>query len=69
MSGKEECGRKDAEYDAVARLLEAEDLIVKKARIYSRLLTDVSLSEDMEAIAVRGEERMQRLAKLVGTGR
>ena len=50
-------------------LAEAEDLSVKKARIYSRLLTDAALAEDMEALAVRHEQRKSALKKLAGGGK
>ena len=47
-------------------LSEAEELSVKKARIYSRLLTDAALAEDMEALALRHERRKGALDKLAG---
>ena len=43
--------------------------IAKKAGIYSRLLTDMALAEDMEALAVRCGERKKTLEGLAGGGK
>ncbi len=56
----------ECEYELMTMLAEAEDLSVKKARVYSRLLTDTALAEDMEALAIRHEERKKALKKLIG---
>ena len=56
----------ECEFQLLTMLAEAEDLSVKKARIYSRLLTDAALAEDMEALAVRHEQRKSALKKLAG---
>lgn len=42
----------ECESELLSMLSEAEELSVKKARIYSRLLTDAALAEDMEALAL-----------------
>lgn len=57
---------KECECGLLAMLMNAESLSVKKARIYSRLLTDTALAEDMEALAVRHEQREKALKKLSG---
>ena len=45
-------------------LLQMEDVAEKKAKIYSRLLTETSLAQEMEALAARHAERKKRLEKL-----
>ncbi len=62
---KNVCG----DFERAASLAAAEDLVEKKAKIYSRLLTDMSLSEDMTAIAARCEGRKEMLEKLAGGGK
>ena len=47
------------------RLSEWEDLIENKTRIYSRLLTDAALAEDMELIADRHAKRKKTLTALI----
>ena len=44
-------------------LAETERLAAKKATIYSKLLTDMRLAEDMGALAIRHERRAERLEK------
>ena len=56
----------ECESELLSMLSEAEELSVKKARIYSRLLTDAALAEDMEALALRHERRKGALGKLAG---
>ncbi len=46
-------------------LLELEDLFSKKARIYSRLLTDVALAKGMEERAKGSDERRERIENLL----
>lgn len=60
---------REREAETVRALAEAEELIAKKAGIYSRLLTDMALAEDMEALAVRCGERKKTLEGLAGGGR
>lgn len=45
-------------------LADVEDLAEKKVKIYARLLTDASLAEDMELLAVRHAKRKLRLESL-----
>ncbi len=49
----------------LSRLIELEDLAEKKAKIYSRLLTDVALAKEMESLALRHEKRKERIVKLI----
>lgn len=49
---------------ALERLASIEDVIEKKAKIYSRLLTDAALAEDMETLANRHAKRKTTLACL-----
>lgn len=51
----------DKECETLFKLAQAEELAAKKAGIYSRLLTDTALSEDMEALALRHEQRKEML--------
>lgn len=46
-------------------LQDMEDLLSKKAKIYSRLLTDVALAKGMEARANASDERRARIEKLL----
>lgn len=56
----------ECESELLSMLSEAEELSVKKARIYSRLLTDAALAEDMEALALRHERRKGRARQACG---
>ncbi len=47
-------------------LAKKEDLAEKKAKIYSRLLTEVSLATEMETLAVRHAERKELLLNFAG---
>ena len=53
------------EKETLRRLYLWEDLAEKKARIYSRLLTEVSLAKDMEELAERHKERKTTLASMI----
>ena len=46
-------------------LQDMEDLLSKKTKIYSRLLTDVALAKGMEARANASDERRARIEKLL----
>ena len=46
-------------------LMDLEDLAEKKARIYSRLLTEPSLTKEMESLSKRHEERKERIELLL----
>ena len=54
------------EQSALKRLVCAEDLAEKKARIFSRLLTDVALAKQTESLAIRHEKRKGVLLGLLG---
>ena len=53
------------EKELLTALCQAEDLAEKKARIYSRLLTEVSLAQEMEELANRHADRKQILQSLI----
>ena len=53
MQEKESC--------VLERLAGIEDLVEKKMKIYSRLLTDAALAEDMEMLATRHAKRKTTL--------
>ena len=53
------------ERECLARLIEMEDLGAKKTKIYSRLLTDMSLAQEMEKRAQEHEARKLALEKLL----
>lgn len=59
----------ECESRLLTMLAEAEDLSAKKARIYSRLLTDAALAEDAEALAERHEQRKSALERLATGGK
>jgi hypothetical protein len=44
-----------------AYLAKREQLAEKKAKIYSRLLTEVGLAKEMETLALRHSERVKKL--------
>ncbi len=46
------------------RLAETEDLAEKKLKIYSRLLMDAALAENMKTLSLHHEKRKQALEKL-----
>lgn len=50
---------------AIERILSALNIAEKKARIYSRLLTEVSLAKAMEELACKQEEQKVALQKLL----
>jgi len=55
----------ECENEVLNLLLETEDLAEKKARIYSKLLTDQSLAKEMEALAGRHAGRKEGLELLL----
>ena len=57
--------RTQREKESLKRLYLWEDLAEKKARIYARLLTEVSLAKDMEELAERHKERKTTLASMI----
>ena len=48
------------------KLKRLEDLAEKKTRIFSRLLMDAALAQDMEKLALSHEERKQAVCLLLG---
>ena len=52
------------EKEALIKMMQLEDLAEKKAKIYSRLLTDVHLAEEMNGLSLRHEKRKELLTKL-----
>lgn len=45
-------------------MLEMEDLAEKKAKIYSRLLTEPLFAKEMEGLSLRHEKRKEKLVAL-----
>ena len=56
--------QKEEEKNALIRLCEMEDLLEKKTKIYSRLLTDTALTKDLEGLSKRHKERKETLYTL-----
>ena len=52
------------EQEMLFSLVEREDILEKKLKIYSRLLTDLALATSMEEISFRHEKRKERLLAL-----
>lgn len=52
------------ETELIRTLAEVEDLAEKKAKIYSRLLTEQTLAEEMKKLSARHAERRARLEAL-----
>jgi hypothetical protein len=59
-------GDKERDSEVFRYLAEREDLAEKKAKIYSRLLTEVSLAKEMETLAVRHANRKADLLAFIG---
>ena len=56
---------KDEENKRLQQLIDLEDLAEKKAKIYSRLLTEIALAKEMEALSMRHGKRRESLEKLL----
>lgn len=54
------------ELELISDALTAEGLICKKARMYSRTLTDTDLAQCMQTIADCHEQRYNVLLKVIG---
>ncbi len=54
------------ELELISDVLTAEGLICKKARAYSKSLTDVDLAQCMSLIADEHEQRYNALLNLIG---
>ena len=59
-------GELDKDNEIFCNLAELEDLAEKKAKIYSRLLTEVNLAQEMETLAVRHANKKASLLAFVG---
>lgn len=59
-------GVQNREAEALKKVLLREDLAEKKGKIYSRLITDNTVSKAMEKISVRHGERLAQLAVFAG---
>ena len=55
----------NCEYQHLLSLADWEDILGKKAKIYSRLLTDPALAKMMEECGFRHEKRKEKLLGLV----
>ena len=66
MEENEKLSAIDEEKNSLNALLSIINIAEKKARIYSRLLTDVSLAKAMEKLACRHEEEKTALQSLLG---
>ena len=66
QENKDNAMQMQREYTALQRLAYMEDLAEKKARIYSRLLMDVMLAQEMEGLAERHQQRKTELLALCG---
>lgn len=60
---KKELVKKD-EDEVLFALVEREDILEKKLKIYARLLTDPTLAKTMEDMALRHETRKEGLVAL-----
>ena len=58
--------QKDEEKNALREALKIEDLLEKKTKIYSRLLTDTALAKDLEGLSARHKARKESLLALLG---
>ncbi len=56
----------EQEYAFLKALVTLEELAEKKTKIYSRLLTDVNLAKEMEALSLRHQNRKKTLLGLIG---
>lgn len=56
----------EQEYAFLKALATLEELAEKKTKIYSRLLTDVDLAKEMEALSIRHQNRKNTLLSLMG---
>ena len=55
----------DFEKEILKQLWEMEDIAEKKTRLYSRLLLDVRLAQDLEEISLRHAQRKQKIERLL----
>ena len=57
----------NCENEFVQKIAQIEDLIAKKAIVYSRLLTDIALAETMSQIANRRQQSSSIWLGLIGS--
>ncbi len=57
--------KKDEETKRLKQLIALEDLAEKKTKIYSRLLTEITLAKEMESLSLRHGKRRESLEKLL----
>lgn len=55
----------DRENEYLENIMELEDLGEKKTKIYSRLLMEPSLAEEMETLSVRHQKRKESIERLL----
>ncbi|MBQ7879924.1 MAG: hypothetical protein IJ317_04680 [Clostridia bacterium] len=65
MEKEYKSARLDRENETLERLWKLEDLAAKKAGIYSKLLTEQSLAENMQEISARHTARNGALERLL----
>ena len=58
--------QKDEEKNALKEVFKIEDLLEKKTKIYSRLLTDTALAKDLEGVSNRHKARKESLLAFLG---
>ena len=52
--------------DVLVQVLTGEEMACKKARMYANTLTDASLAQEMEQIAMQHEQRFTALYNMIG---
>ncbi len=52
--------------DVLSQVMTAEEMACKKARIYSKTLTDAALAQEMERIANAHAQRFNALFTMIG---
>ena len=57
---------REKEAATLQKLRKMEELAQKKISIFSRILMDVALAQDLEALATRHSERKETLSALLG---
>ncbi len=55
----------NSEREFLKTMIEMEDLAEKKAKIYSRLLTEPCFAKEMEELSLRHEKRKEKLVAIL----
>ena len=55
----------DTEKEGLEQLVKREELLEKKTKIYSRILTDAALAKSLEELSIRHGKRKQELCALL----